>query len=236
MIYTDSTFRLDATPVINSVRLSAFRIRAMAIAIIATNTLLASNAIFATAAWAQEENSTSDSSGTSWRDSTIARCIQQYSAEQCQDSEFLETNFHVKTLEIAHRTATQRSEQEKKALRELTLQRVCPFPASDVCANDANAALCAVQIAQACAMLKAEADNCVRNSLAACNADRNACSQRQIALCPSLKKQPIAQLLAKYPRLTDTQKAHLVATAAEIDAKTSGWWSNLVAWLKTPFR
>lgn len=193
-------------------------------------------AIIATTAWAQDENSASDNA--TWRDNTIARCTQQYSAEQCQDSEFLEANFHVNSLEVAHRTAIQRNQQAQKALRELTLQRVCSISASDNCANDADAAQCIAQITQACTALKAEADNCVQNAQLTCanDTDPSGCYKRRLAFCPSLKKQPIEQLLAKYPRLSASDKSRLIAAAAELDAKTSGWWSNLIARLTTPFR
>lgn len=234
MIYTDNTFRLDATQVITTFRIGAsgystFRSSTLAIAIIAASSVVAATA------WAQAEPA-SDDSGTSWRESTIARCTQQYSAAQCQDSEFLEENFHVNSLEIAHRTAMHRNQQAQKALRELTLQRVCSVSASDNCANDANAAQCIVQIEQACATLKAEAENCVRNAQSTCASDANPsmCSKNRIALCPSLKKQPIEQLLAKYPRLNAAEKSRLIAAAAEIDAKSTNWWSDLTGWLAAP--
>ena len=194
--------------------------------------------LMVTSAWAQEESSAPDKGSASWRESAIARCTQQYSAEQCQDNEFLEANFHVDSLEVAHRAAMQRNQQAQHALRELTLQRVCSVAASDNCASDVDAAQCIVQIEQACATLKVEAENCIRNAQLTCanDTDPSACSKRRIALCPSLNKQPIEQLLAKYPRLSAEQKSRLIASATELDAKTSGWWSNLIARLKTPFR
>jgi hypothetical protein len=230
VIYTDSTFYLDATQVIKTSRINAFRFGKLALSSLAL-------AIIAGSALAQEENPAADDNATSWRDSTIAQCTQQYSAEQCADSEFLEEHFHVKTLEIAHRAAMQRNKQEEKALHELTLQRVCSIPARANCANDAAAAECIVQIEQACAILKAEATNCVQNALLTCSHEDNpsACAKLRVSFCPSLKKQPIEQLLAKYPRLSSAQKAHLRATATELDAKLGSWWSNLIARLKMPF-
>lgn len=194
-------------------------------------------AIIANTVWAQDENSTAGST-TNWRESTIARCMQQYSAAQCQDSEFLEANFHINSLEVAHRAAIQRNQQAQKALRELTLQRVCSVSANDNCANDANAAQCIAQLTQACAMLKTEADNCVKSAQLTCanDADPSSCYTRRLTFCPSIKKQPIEQLLAKYPRLSVSEKSRLIAAATELDAKTSGWWSNLIARLITPFR
>lgn len=195
-------------------------------------------AVIATGVSAQDDPSALDGNASGWRESVMARCVQEYSAEQCEDSEFLEENFHVKTLEIARRAATQRNRQEEKALRELTLQRVCGVPASRICAQDSNAAQCIAQIEQACATLKAEAYDCAKRAPLGCanEADPQACTQRRMALCPSFKKQPIQQLLAKYPRLSAAQKSRLTAAAAELDAKTKGWWSNLSSWLKLPLR
>jgi len=200
-----------------------------------TLTVLAAS-LLATSVWTQAEDPASDNGNLTWREGAIARCTQQYSAAQCQDSKFLEENFHVNSLETAHRVAMQRNQQVQKALSELTLQRVCSASASDNCASDANAAQCIVQIEQACATLKAEAENCVRNAQSSCvsDADPSTCSKNRIALCPSLKKQPIEQLLAKYPRLNAAEKSRLIATAAEIDAKTTNWWSNLTQWLTAP--
>ncbi len=211
---------------INSARINAFRFSALVMAMIATT------------AWAQDNNAAAANNAGSWRENAIARCTQQYSAEQCQDDEFLEANFHVNSLEVAHRAAMQRNQQEKKALRELTLQRICSISAGTACASDANIAQCTAQVEQSCVAFQAEADNCAQSAQQTCanEVDPNACYQRRTAQCPSFKKQPIEQLLAKYPRLSAAQKSRLIAAAAELDAKTGGLWSNLVEWLKTPFR
>ncbi|HEY3700143.1 MAG TPA: hypothetical protein VGK97_12465 [Spongiibacteraceae bacterium] len=192
-------------------------------------------ALFAITAFAQEERPPTEDSNASWLENTIARCEQQYSAEQCRDQQFLEDNFHVGSLQTAHRVATQRNQQATKALRELTLQRVCNTSPSSSCTG-ADAAQCSVEISQACAVLKAEAAACIQNAKTLCvsSVDPSACVKQQSALCPAADKQPLDKLLAKYPKLTAQQKSRLIAAAAELDAKSSGWW-NLVGWLKSPF-
>ncbi len=221
MIYTDCTFRSDATHVIKTARISALAF-----------------ALVAATASAQEENASTDSTANTWRESAIARCTEQYSAEQCADPQFLEEHFHVDTLEIAHRAGIRRTMLMNKAVRELTLQRICNNSASDNCANDAHQAQCVAQIEQSCAMLQAEAQTCIANAKQACSNsfDASTCESNQTVLCPSLKKQSIEQLLAKYSKLTDAQKTRLTQIAAELDAKTSGWWSNLIGWLTSPLQ
>jgi hypothetical protein len=222
---------LDATTVINTARINNFHSNAVRIGTLAV-------ALLAGSAWAQGEEADSASKNNSVYDSVSARCTQQYSAEQCRDRDFLDENFHLSSLEAAHRIAMQRAQDERKALRELTLQRVCSISINDNCGNDANPAQCAAQLEEACATLKNQATACIQNAQINCvnDTDPNACYKRHIALCPSLKKQPIAQLLAKYPRLTSTQRSRLLTAAAELDAKTSGWWSNLITLLKTPLQ
>lgn len=192
-------------------------------------------ALIATATFAQDENPATEDSNASWLENTIARCEQQYGAEQCRDQQFLEDNFHVSSLQTAHRVATQRNQQVTKALRELTLQRVCNTSPNSSCTG-ADAAQCSAEISQACSELKAEAAACIQNTKTLCidNVDPSVCVKQQSALCPSADRQPLDKLLAKYPKLTAQQKSRLIAAAAALDAKSSGWWSNLVSWLKSP--
>lgn len=193
-------------------------------------------AIAATTALAQEDNLSPESSKTSWRENAIARCVQQYSAEQCQDEEFLEANFHVNSLEIAHRAAIRRNQSAQKAMHEVILQYACNDSPGEVCAGNESTS-CITSVTQTCAKLKAEAVACVQYAKQGCisTANPNTCFQQQKAQCPSEKKQPIAQLLAKYPKLSASQKSHLITTAQTLEKKTSGWWSNLVNWITTPF-
>lgn len=244
MIYTHSTFRLDATTVISKFDLGALnqsglvnkfeivskrdvagKLSVLALSIAATSFI---------AAPAQAQEDASADANKTWRENTIARCMQQYSVEQCQDEEFLEENFHVNSLEIAHRAAIRRKQQNDKALHELILQRVCTASPSTVCDDSEQ---CIAEVTRTCATLKAEATACVQRAKTNCSTtnDPSSCYQAQVAQCPSTKKLTIAELLAKYPKLSDSQKARLISTAAQLDAKTSGWWSNLVNWLTTPF-
>ena len=200
-------------------------------------TLIASSIAFSAAAQTENESAGEDAH-RSWLDNTIARCVQQYSAEQCQNQEFLDEHFQVTSLQVAHRAASRRNEEAGKALRELTLQRVCnDAPAKSCASTGVDVAQCSAEITQACATLQAEAAACVQNATSLCidNVDPNACYRQQLALCPSAKKQPIEQLLAKYPKLTAAQKSRLINAAAELDAKYGSWWSDMVAWLKAPF-
>lgn len=192
-------------------------------------------AIAASAVSAQEEESTPENTRSTWRENVVARCTQQYSAEQCADSEFLEENFHVNSLEIAHRAAMRRNQSAEKAMHEVILQHACNDSPSKVCGSK-ESAQCIVDVTQTCAKLKREARACVQNIKNGCasTANPSSCFKQQVAQCPSEKELPIAKLLAKYPKLSEAQKVKLTKTAAQLDAKTSGWWSNLVDWLTTP--
>lgn len=194
-----------------------------------------SMAIICTAAWAQEESAATDTAASSsWRDGVLARCMEQYSTEQCQDSEFLEENFHAATLETAHRTAIRRSKLAHKAMRELILQRVCSTSPSKVCDDSSQ---CVTEVKATCTTLQAEAATCAQQAKSSCISAANprACYQQQVAQCPTEKKLSVEQLLVKYPKLSAAQQARLRSAAAQLDAKTQGWWSNLVDWLTNPF-
>lgn len=192
-------------------------------------------AIAATATWAQEEALSPENQRSTWRENTIARCLQQYSAEQCQDDNFLEENFHINSLEVAHRAAIRRNQMAEKAMHEVILQYACNDSPSAVC--DDNSPQCVTTVTQTCSKLKAEAKACVQYAKQGCASTANpaSCFKQQKAQCPSEKKQPMAQLLAKYPKLSASQKSHLITTAQTLEKKTSGWWSNLTNWLTTPF-
>lgn len=190
----------------------------------------------ATAAWAQDEESATSPKNNSWRSNVITRCLEQYSAEQCQDNEFLEENFHVSSLETAHRAAIRRNRMAEEAMRELVLQYTCSDSPAKTCGDD-DSAQCIATVTQTCAKLKTEAALCIKAAETGCANTNNpaSCYKQQVARCPSIKKQPINQLLAKYPKLSASQKAKLVSTAKTLDAKTRGWWSDLASWLTSPF-
>ena len=138
-------------------------------------------------------------------------------------------------LAVAHRTAIRRLQQGRAAKRELTLQYACHTSTSTACSGDSNPAQCALDLVQACAALKAAADNCVANAAAYCAsaADPDTCETRRTALCPSYDRQPIALLLAKYPLLSAAQKGQLRTLAATLEAEDGGWWSDFTAWIGT---
>jgi len=190
-------------------------------------------ALIATAALAQESSNDNADDGSAnsgtWREGVMAQCQQQFSAEQCSDPQFLEDQFHLQSLEIAHRAAMRRTGVEKQALRELTLQRVCNVSSSASCSGN-NDPRCVVQVEQACATLKAQAAACIQTAKNYCAsvADSN-CLAQQIARCPSAKKQPIEQLLAKYPKLSTEQKFRLAQIAQELDAKQGNWFTRLLS-------
>lgn len=165
----------------------------------------------------------------------VARCEQQFSVEQCQDSDFVERNApsatpSLDTLEIARRAAVRRAQLENRALRELTLQRLCAAPTDVACAN-IEAGQCAAQIAEACATLTREADACAADAQTWCatNAkDTAKCVDAKIAFCPSVKPQRIDKLLAKYPKLKPQQRAKLTQIAEQIDSKQDNWLERLL--------
>lgn len=192
-------------------------------------------AIAATHVAAQEEELPANAKNT-WRENAIARCIQQHSAEECQDEEFLEENFHVNSLEIAHRAATRRNQIAEKAMHEVILQYACNDSPNKVCSGN-ESAQCVTTVTHTCTKLKTEANACIQHAKQGCasTSDPTSCYKQQKAHCPSQKKQPIAQLLKKYPKLTASQKTQLTSTAQALEKKTSGWWSDLVNLLATPF-
>ncbi len=193
-------------------------------------------ALTAGIACAQEGESSPQREPASWGETAIARCLEQYSSEQCQDPEFLEENFHVNSLEIAHRAAIRRNQEANRAMREVILQYACNGSADKVCTGN-DSAHCRAEIQQTCATLKHEANACIQFARQGCasTSEPSACMQQQVAKCPSMKKQPVAQLLAKYPKLSASQKSKLAATAQALEEKTGGWWSNLRGWLINPF-
>ncbi|MFT3930318.1 MAG: hypothetical protein QM709_08490 [Spongiibacteraceae bacterium] len=191
--------------------------------------------IAATAASAQEEDQSPTQKVSSWRDGVVARCLQQYSAEQCSDDEFLEAHFNINTLETAHKAAIRRNRMADTAMHELILQYACNDSAADVCGDEG--AQCIATLTRNCATLKAEAATCLKSAESGCatTANPTSCYKQLAARCPSTKKQPIAQLLAKYPKLSASQKAKLISTAQTLEAKTDNWWSELTSWLTSPF-
>lgn len=166
---------------------------------------------------------------SSWLNSTIATCEQEYDKTRCQDPGFLEQHYHVASLQIAHDTARRRHEQERAALRELTLQRVCDDP-QEACAESDST--CVAQTEQACAALKQQAAQCLAQVETFCAQNPSAqCVAMRSVRCPSAKEQKIDDLLRKYPLLTATQKAHLRNVAQQLDANNRSVIGSLFQWL-----
>jgi hypothetical protein len=168
----------------------------------------------------------------SWLENVRAQCAQQYTPEQCDDDEFLNTNFHVESLQTAHRTAIRRNEQEQRALRELLLQRACTNRKAYCTQNPA--AGCAEQLAQMCTAVAQQAKACLEQAKQYCTAfPQNAdCLKQRQAQCPSAKKQTIDALLAKYPRLSAQQEEHVRSVARQMDSNFGGSWiGDLFRWL-----
>ncbi len=182
---------------------------------------------------AQQDDNEATTAKLSWRESVIARCAEQYSAAQCQDEQFLEENFHLESLETAHRTAARRNQLEKAALRELTLQRICDKSASGNCAGASDPAQCAVEITQSCQALATQTASCQQNAKLVCATDTTTsnCIKVQSANCPSVKKQSLPDFLAKYPSLTSAQIHHLTYASKQLDAAQGSWFSDLLNWL-----
>ena len=192
--------------------------------------LLIATLLSATAVAQQADSSANPAT---WREGVIARCQQQFSIEQCQNEQFLEDNFHVTTLEVAHRTAARRAQQERSALRELTLQHFCHQSPNNSCAGAGNPTQCATDIAAACTALQTQSINCQQNvqSLCANATDAGTCTDQRSVRCPSIKQQSLDEILAKYPNLTLEQKSRLAAESQQLDAQGGSWFSNLLSWI-----
>lgn len=166
----------------------------------------------------------------SWLDNTIATCLQVYDEASCNDPEFLEEHYHVRTLQIAHKASQRGRLEERRALRELSLQRLCGKKTSDFC--DDGDALCAQQMTQMCDDLDRRADQCQAYAKDYCaDSSERDCSAQLTAYCPSAKKQDIDVLLAKYPKLSAEQKTRLAQVADALDRKNRGLIGNLFHWL-----
>lgn len=187
--------------------------------------------LFATAVPAHAQDEMSEpATAASWRENAVARCVEQFSAEQCSDADFLEQEFHIESLAVAHRASTRQQRLERAALRELTLQHACNRPLATTCGGAADPALCATQIRQQCSSLAQQAANCQRNIATQCAGSGSACVKQRAALCPSLRKQKVEVVLAKYPKLKPPQKATLTRAANQLEAQT-GWFGDLLAWV-----
>jgi hypothetical protein len=184
--------------------------------------------VAASAANAQEPAATEPN----WLDGVKSRCEQQYSAEQCGDEQFLNEKFNVESLQTAHKAAIRHHDLEERALRELLLQRACNNKAA-YCATSATVG-CKQQLAQMCAAIVQQATTCLSQARQYCatfpqNAD---CLGQRQAQCPSAKKQSTDALLAKYPKLSAQQQAHVRQLAQQIDANlNTSWVGDLFRWL-----
>jgi len=167
----------------------------------------------------------------SWLDNTLATCRQTYDETRCGDPEFLEQHYHVGSLQVAHKASMRGKQEEQRALRELTLQRLCGQNPAKYCAGETDG-LCAQQMAQMCADIRQRAANCIAYARQICSeSTQSSCLPQQSAFCPSAKKQDIKVLLAKYPRLSAEQKNRLTQTAQQLDKNNRGLIGNLFHWL-----
>ncbi len=185
-------------------------------------------AICCATAYAQDDINDDKVESNSWRENRIAECQQQFGAEQCSDPQFLEEQFHIKSLEVAHDAGRRRAKLEKEAERELTLQRVCNVSPATACKNNATPQ-CVQQVQQSCSQLKTQVARCLQNAKTYCaSAAIPNCMKQRTAQCPSAKKQPLAQFFAKYPKLAPDQKMRLTKLAQELDAKQGNWFTRLL--------
>jgi hypothetical protein len=167
---------------------------------------------------------------SSWLENTIATCEREYDAAQCSDPEFLEQHYHVRTLQIAHKAAIRHRQEEQNALRELSLQRLCDQDPKKFCGT--ASADCILQMQQMCADIKRRAELCTVQAQQFClDNPKDNCLAERTRYCPSAKKQDIATLLAKYPKLTPTQKNRIAGVAQQMDAKNSNLIERLFEWL-----
>ena len=167
----------------------------------------------------------------SWLDNTLATCRQTYDETRCSDPEFLEQTYHVNSLQVAHKASMRGRQEEQRALRELTLQRLCGQSVAKSCAGESDG-LCAQQMTQMCADIRQRADNCVAYARQFCAQNsESGCLARQSAFCPSAKKQDINALLAKYPKLSNDQRNRLAVVAQQLDKSNRGLIGSLFRWL-----
>ena len=173
-----------------------------------------------------------DDGGTaaSWLNQTIAQCQQEYDEQSCQDPEFLEQHYHVRTLQIAHKASIRHTQEERRALGELMLQRLCSQDLKKYCAVDGSTD-CIPRTQQTCANIQRYAVACVTNAQQFCAENpQDGCLQSMGGHCPTSKKLNIDVLLAKYPKLTGPQQTHIRQVAAQIDASTRGLIGDLLSW------
>lgn len=198
-------------------------------------TLLAAAVAGATAATAQQQDTPSLEQLESLRS---AACAQPDADGRCpaeadpEDATGAEPAASTHTLDIAHKAAIRQREVERRALRELLLQRACNNRKA-YCAQNA-APGCAEQLAQMCTAVAQQAAACAKQAVAYCATFPqipNCVAQRQ-AQCPSAKRQRIDVLLAKYPQLSAQQVEHVKNVARQIDANLgSSWVGDLFRWL-----
>lgn len=167
----------------------------------------------------------------SWLENTIATCIKEHGETLCQDREFLNENYHVDTLQIAHRAAIRGNREEQRALREVVLQQLCDKSPEKSCTGSGNRQ-CVAQVSNLCANMNVQAAQCVARVEQMCaNNAMNNCKAKSVTQCPSAKKQKIAVLLSKYPRLSPEQKHNVALVAQGLEKQNAGLVDKLLGWL-----
>jgi hypothetical protein len=160
----------------------------------------------------------------SWLDGVRAQCAEQYSADQCADPDFLNANFHVDSLQAAHRTAIKRRGEEDRALRELLMQRACNSKKAYCEQNPGTG--CAEQLKLMCTAFEQQVKRCLVQAKLYCTAyaAESGCTRERQAQCPAIKRQSVDKLLEKYPKLSAQQQENVRATAGKLDKNLGGSW------------
>jgi hypothetical protein len=167
-----------------------------------------------------------------WLGTTVAQCEQEFDKDRCADPQFLEEHYHVESLQVAHKAAQRHSKEEKRATRELLLQRLCTKDLKKYCAAEGSVN-CLPRTQQLCASIVSEAAQCIGQAKQYCaeNPQESNCLANMTAHCPVVKKQTIAVFLARYPKLTDPQRVQLAQMAQQLDNNTRSFIGSLFKWL-----
>jgi hypothetical protein len=156
-----------------------------------------------------------------------AACAEQPGAERCEDAELLRQHQagsaatgEIDSREIARRAAVRRNRQEQRAIRELLVQTtgLCQRKPEQYCASG-NRIGCVAQLQQTCANLANRAAQCTAQAKQFCAQQRGIkdCLDKVGGQCPSLKRQNIDALLARYEELSPVQKARIKQLAKQLE-------------------
>lgn len=159
-----------------------------------------------------------------WLEAARAACVHDYGETQCGDDNFVQERYNPATLEatreVARKASIRKHHSEERAMREVLVQHsgLCDQRPAQFC-PPANLAACAEQLRQTCVTIKQQNAMCQAQTSLYC-AQHSGSSQCREALknqCGT-GNQTVAQILARYPSLSPTQKAKIEQMATQLEA------------------